>query len=326
MNGQWSRFAVAGAIAVCLFASPLWGQQMSALWGERGEKYNPAGLLPDFSFAGYERGEKPIPERVAEVSVKQFGARGDGRTDDTAAFRRALKEGVGKVIGIPEGTYVLSDALEITDCGTVLKGAGQDKTTLLFTKPLRVLQPQKDPSYAGGLVFFKGSFERVKPLANIGEPGAKRGQFGLPVTDTKGLSVGQEVTISAKDPKDGSLVYHLYRDKVEDAKDLFGWSYLFYVARIREIKDKEIVMDRPLRFDVRPDWMGKLFPHKMTLHHSGIEDLAIVFPKSPWVHWKEPGWNAVYFFPVCKLLGAPVEDSQCRQRYSDDGDHLLYGF
>ncbi len=45
------------------------------------------------------------------LDVKQFGAKGDGVTDDTAAFRAALAE-AGKVTGtvcVPAGTYLCGE-------------------------------------------------------------------------------------------------------------------------------------------------------------------------------------------------------------------------
>ena len=46
----------------------------------------PQGRLADFSFAGYRRGEEPLSTVPPGVSVKQFGAQGDGQSDDTQAF------------------------------------------------------------------------------------------------------------------------------------------------------------------------------------------------------------------------------------------------
>jgi len=45
-----ANFAMLMALAMSAAAA-----QPSALWGEHGEKYDPAGPLPDFSFAGYGR-------------------------------------------------------------------------------------------------------------------------------------------------------------------------------------------------------------------------------------------------------------------------------
>ena len=67
--------------------------QPSQLWGLEGEKWSPAGRLTDFSYAGYHRGEKPLPDLKPQVSVAAFGARGDDEADDTQAFQKALAAG-----------------------------------------------------------------------------------------------------------------------------------------------------------------------------------------------------------------------------------------
>ena len=70
-----------------LVASATWipAGQYSELWGEHGEKWSPQSRLPDFSFAGYHCGEKPLPNVAPGMSVKEFGAKGDGVADDTQA-------------------------------------------------------------------------------------------------------------------------------------------------------------------------------------------------------------------------------------------------
>ena len=52
--------------------------------------------------------------RDGVFNVKDFGALGDGTTDDTAAFQRALQKAGGKTVLIPPGRYVITDILEIT--------------------------------------------------------------------------------------------------------------------------------------------------------------------------------------------------------------------
>ena len=46
--------------------------------------------LADFSYAGYASGERPIPVVPVAANVRDFGARGDGRSNDTAAFKKAI--------------------------------------------------------------------------------------------------------------------------------------------------------------------------------------------------------------------------------------------
>lgn len=54
-----------------------------------------------------------IDTRTSKVSVKAYGAKGDGTTNDTAAFQSALA--ANRLVYVPEGTYVLSDTLLITE-------------------------------------------------------------------------------------------------------------------------------------------------------------------------------------------------------------------
>ncbi|RFU64720.1 glycosyl hydrolase family 28-related protein [Peribacillus glennii] len=62
-----------------------------------------------------------------EVSITDFGAVGDGVTDDTDAFKKAIAKGRVKVI-IPEGIFVIK-GLKLPSF-TLLAGAGKGKTIL----------------------------------------------------------------------------------------------------------------------------------------------------------------------------------------------------
>ncbi len=66
---------------------------------------------------------------------------GDGATDDTAAFRRAIEETDGGAIFIPAGKYVLTDIFEIRKPNIVLRGEGPDKTILYFPKGMEQIRP-----------------------------------------------------------------------------------------------------------------------------------------------------------------------------------------
>jgi hypothetical protein len=71
----------------------------------------------------------------APASVLDFGALGDGSTDDTAAFLAAIASGADE-IRVPRGTYILTGTLTLPD-GVRLVGEGQGwefshPTSLLF--------------------------------------------------------------------------------------------------------------------------------------------------------------------------------------------------
>ncbi|MEU7900539.1 glycosyl hydrolase family 28-related protein [Nonomuraea sp. NPDC049152] len=59
-----------------------------------------------------------------DVTAPEYGATGDGRTDDTAAIQNALKAAApGDVVFFPNGKYQISAPLEIPD-GVELQGSG----------------------------------------------------------------------------------------------------------------------------------------------------------------------------------------------------------
>lgn len=67
---------------------------------------------PDFA-AMQARHYQPCPsfESAGVVNVKDHGAKGDGETDDTAAFRKAIA--AGDLVFVPKGAYLITGRLEL---------------------------------------------------------------------------------------------------------------------------------------------------------------------------------------------------------------------
>lgn len=57
---------------------------------------------------------------------------GDGATDDSSAFTRAIASLQGGVLYVPAGRYVITRRLWVNSTSLVIKGAGQGKTVLYF--------------------------------------------------------------------------------------------------------------------------------------------------------------------------------------------------
>lgn len=70
---------------------------------------------------------RTLGERFADVvNVKDFGAKGDGVTDDTAAIQAAASKAEGKSLYIPSGRYLLSSASVLLPSNVHVFGDGPD--------------------------------------------------------------------------------------------------------------------------------------------------------------------------------------------------------
>ncbi len=277
--------------------------QHSRLWGGSGELWTPQGRLSDFSHAGYGRGEKEIPRRVVDVSVKDFGAKGDGRTDDTAAFQKAIAEAAGKVIYVPRGNYRITDFLTISASGTVLRGAGPTKSVFVFPKPLDSVKPNwgattsgkrtSNYSWSGGYVRIVGRASDRK-LADVASP-AKRGDRSLTVSDSSRFKPGEDYELRMSDAPDRSLTKHLYAGDTGPINNLknIRESFAFRVTRV-DATAKRIHFDRPLRTEARAEWKPHLVAARSSVEECGIEELGFAFPNTPYKgHFTELGFNAI---------------------------------
>lgn len=120
-------------------------QSYSELWGKNGEKWTPDSRLPDFSFAGYHFGEDPIPKPKVVANVKDFGAKGDGKTDDTEAFKNAIEATKAGAILIPEGRYILRNILWIEKSNIVLRGKAPIRPFCIFQWKWRMFAQTRAP-------------------------------------------------------------------------------------------------------------------------------------------------------------------------------------
>lgn len=72
----------------------------------------------------------PLPAPARALSVRDFGAKGDGQADDTAALLACMVAAQGKTVWVPAGEYKLTGDI-ILQSGVTIQGAGMWHTTFV---------------------------------------------------------------------------------------------------------------------------------------------------------------------------------------------------
>jgi hypothetical protein len=107
--------------------------------------------LPDFSYAGYKYGEKPIPKSTQNIyNATDYGVIANDGLDDSKALIKAITEVSKKegnvILQLPAGKINLSEIIYIERSNFVLRGmgSGENGTELFFPRPMMYL-PDPEP-------------------------------------------------------------------------------------------------------------------------------------------------------------------------------------
>lgn len=98
--------------------------------------------LPDFSYAGYEFGNAPLPVITDVIDVADFGAVADDGRDDSAALIAAIaaaaERGTPVRVQLGKGRYQLTEILWLEHSNVVLAGMGMGEggTEIYMPRPL----------------------------------------------------------------------------------------------------------------------------------------------------------------------------------------------
>ena len=139
----------------------------SLLWGKSGENWRENQPLRDFSRAGYRESNVPIPSFTNVVNVRDYGAKGDGKADDSSALEKAIAACPRDAkVFLPTGDYLITRRIVITKSNLVVAGAGRDRTRLvlqgslveLYPRPSKTTsnRPTSEWSWSGGFIEFNG--------------------------------------------------------------------------------------------------------------------------------------------------------------------------
>lgn len=266
------------------------------------------GRLPDFSFAGYEYQEEPIPDIVGPIYlVSDYGAiPNDGISDHfaiQAAFKAAASRGGGVVLFGPGEflTHTADDPIDpiiLRGSNVVLRGSGRTETWIVQELPARV-NPR--------LGFFQISFgpkgggkrqARARILQN-----AYRGQFSVVVSEPDLFDVGEWVLVDAKVRSPEVFAQWLQPYPLGRLKALFEEGMTFREPhQIVAIHGNQLVFREPLMIDEinvsHARWA--VVQHNMA-SNIGVEDIGFLgFIPAPFVHHggHDSTWSALRFQSV----------------------------
>lgn len=154
---------------------PLWPPQYKLKPGDgarltAADVVGPDGLVyPDWTMAGVPGG---IPQVPVKVRAADHGAKPDDGQDDAdgleAAVAAAAKAG-GGAVQLDAGTYHLDRCVAIRHNGIVLRGAGREKTRIIFRYAMgaggtRWAEPRGDVLYRNSTVTFQAAPTGLKRL------------------------------------------------------------------------------------------------------------------------------------------------------------------
>lgn len=77
-------------------------------------------------------GSVSFPKEIPFFNVKDYGAKGDGLTNDTQAIKNTIEAAGGAKVFFPKGTYLITDTLQYEDQQFNVIGDGPYNSTLLF--------------------------------------------------------------------------------------------------------------------------------------------------------------------------------------------------
>lgn len=144
-------------------------------------------LSIDTNNRAINQSKKQFPDDIGWINIKEdYGAKGDGKTDDTQAILQALENNKSAdytrpmVIYFPKGTYLVSDTLQFQEvgkkCCVVFQGQGQAHTVIkLQDQSPEFSNPEKPKAVIrtrSGNIAFRNYIRDLTLDTGIGNPGA----------------------------------------------------------------------------------------------------------------------------------------------------------
>lgn len=247
---------------------------------------NRENVLPDFSYAGYKRGETDLPRVDHKIfDVRSYGAIPNDSKSDKEAIQKAIAAAVKNKSGIvffPKGRFLVNEDQDeptpiiIKGNNIVFRGsgAGPGGTELFMKNHL----PAKDPSklWTAPYMFqFKGGGSE-KLITQVVK-NAPSGSMSLIVKNGKPVKAGDWIVLRVKNNALDLIEHEMCGCEVDKA-----WTSILnkgvYVNEYHQVKSVEgnvLHLQEPVMRDVQSKHHWQIYSYA---HHEnmGVEDIAFV--------------------------------------------------
>ena len=256
--------------------------------------------LPDYSYAGYHRGTKSIPEVVpgvthTEFSVTNYGAIPNDRISDHPAIQSAINAatdnynstGMPGVVTFPQGEFLIFTdtdrrsegrlgSLRVRSGHIVLKGSGsRNGGTIIRQVNIDVSNSPWGSSWGLSIGPTASNYGRITTVAEDSE----RESYWLTVKDASRLSVDQWVSINAYVKDIAGADEYLLPFTRSDFGGNSSWRARYRAVTVREIHQiAEVVGNRvrfhsPIRISINSDYEFVINTINL-LQEVGVEDIS----------------------------------------------------
>ena len=270
---------------ICSISMSATNAQQSKLWKEYKEAYKSGeeAKLPNFSFAGYQYSEKPIPVvNHKTFNVVDFGADKTGNKSSKLAIRKAIsaaeKNGSG-VIFFPKGRYLINTngddlkPIDISGSNIVFRGEGNNSngSVLFFEKDL----PAEDPNKMWSCP------PAIKVKATAGDEfitdviaNARRETFSVKVNDASKIKVGDWVILKVQNNAPDLIEYDIQPLPIQDQWTSIQEHGVLVNERhqIKEVNGNTITFFEPIHYDVQAKHGWKILSYGH-LENIGFENI-----------------------------------------------------
>jgi hypothetical protein len=221
------------------------------------KKSGVATTLPDFSYVGFECGEKAIPDVKYKVfNVKDFGAVPDDNKSDKQAVQCCIDAAVINGSGIvyfPKGLYLVNEPGE-SETPIVINGSnivlrGETGAVLFMRENMTALDPDK--MWTTPYLFqFRKNIKRHKAVPVVSD--GTVGSFELHVESSAGFKSGDWLELSMQNNDSIRVAKELHPYPVNpNWKDIFqNGVFVKVYHKVEKVIKNKIILADPLMYPV----------------------------------------------------------------------------